>query len=78
MSEFHPILNDKQLFRGRDLRRDSTFPERRLWACLRAGRLCSLKFRRQFAIGRFTVDFYCHEHRLVIELDGASHDGRSE
>jgi very-short-patch-repair endonuclease len=76
MSEFHPILPDELLFRGRDLRTDSTFPERRLWSCLRAGRLCGLKFRRQVAVGPFTVDYYCHAERLVIELDGNSHNDR--
>jgi very-short-patch-repair endonuclease len=78
MSEFHPILPDKLLFRGRELRKESTWPERRLWNCLRDRRLGGLKFRRQAAIGPFIVDYYCHEHRLVVELDGASHDGRGE
>jgi very-short-patch-repair endonuclease len=77
MSEFHPILNDNLLFRGRRLRHDSTYPERRLWSCLRGGPLCGLKFRRQFAIGPFIVDYYCHAQRLVIELDGASHNDRA-
>src|SRR5206468_12932704 len=76
MSEFHPIVPDKMLFRGRKLRRDSTFPERRLWRELRGGRLCGLKFRRQHSIGPFIVDFYCHENRLAIELDGESHNDR--
>ena len=74
MSEFHPTLSDKQLVRGRELRKKSTFPERRLWNAIRAGRLCGIKFRRQHAIGAFFADFYCHEHRLGIELDGASHN----
>jgi very-short-patch-repair endonuclease len=76
MSEFHPILPDKFLYRGRALRRDGTHPERQLWQCLRGGRLCGLKFRRQHAIGPFIVDFYCHAQRLAIELDGESHNGR--
>jgi len=78
MTEFHPIIPDKLLYRGRKLSRDSTFPERRLWNYLRNGQLCSLKFRRQHAIGPYTVDFYCHEHRLVIELDGQSHNDRGD
>jgi very-short-patch-repair endonuclease len=76
MTEFHPIIPDKLLYRGRRLRRDNTFPERKLWQHIRAGKLCGLKFRRQHAIGPFTVDFYCHEHRLVVELDGSSHIDR--
>jgi very-short-patch-repair endonuclease len=78
MSVFHPILNEKQLLRARRLRADSTYPERRLWSALRGGRLCKLKFRRQFAIGPFIVDYYCHAHRLAIELDGDSHIDRAE
>ena len=78
MTEFHPIIPDQLLFRGRRLRRDSTFPERRLWSYLRGGRLCELKFRRQHAIGEFIVDFYCHEQRLVLELDGNSHIGQTQ
>jgi len=76
MSEFHPITPDKLLFRGRKFRQESTIPERRLWNELRAGRLCGMKFRRQHPIGPFIVDFYCHENRLVIELDGDSHNDR--
>jgi very-short-patch-repair endonuclease len=78
MSEFHSVLPDKLLARGRELRKDSTFPERRLWSCLRGRWLCGLKFRKQHSVGPFIVDFYCHDQRLVIELDGASHDGRGQ
>ena len=46
-----------------------------LWERLRDRRLAGLKFRRQHAIGRFVVDFYCHELRLVVEIDGTVHDG---
>jgi len=45
---------------------------------LRGGRLGGLKFRRQRPIGPFTVDFYCHEIGLVVEVDGASHEDRDE
>src|SRR5262249_14113225 len=54
----------------------STFPERRLWRALRGGRLAGLKFRRQHAVGPYVVDFYCHEARLVVEMDGRSHNDR--
>ncbi|MCI0361616.1 MAG: endonuclease domain-containing protein [Planctomycetaceae bacterium] len=78
MTEFHPILPDKFLFRGRELRKNSTVPEKRLWNAIRGGRLCGIKFRRQHAIGPFFVDFYCHEQRLVVELDGQSHIEQGE
>ncbi|HSX25195.1 MAG TPA: endonuclease domain-containing protein [Candidatus Andersenbacteria bacterium] len=57
----------------RNLRKKFTEPEDRLWYYLRARRLNGLKFRRQYAIGRYIVDFYCPELRLIIEVDGDSH-----
>jgi very-short-patch-repair endonuclease len=44
-----------------------------LWQHLRARRLEPLKFRRQFPIGNFIVDFCSKERRLIIELDGGQH-----
>ena len=46
------------------------------WELLRDRRLAGLKFRRQHAIGPYIVDLYCPLHRLVVELDGRSHDDR--
>jgi crossover junction endodeoxyribonuclease RuvC len=60
--------------RARRLRRDATEVEKRLWHRLRAGQIEGMKFRRQEPILGFTVDFVCHAHRLVIELDGGQHD----
>jgi very-short-patch-repair endonuclease len=45
-----------------------------MWHVLRGRRLCGLKFRRQFPIEPFIVDFACIERRLVIEIDGGYHD----
>jgi very-short-patch-repair endonuclease len=50
-----------------------TDAEMRLWQALRAHRLMGLSFRRQTPIGRFIVDFVCHDRWLVIELDGGQH-----
>ncbi len=58
---------------ARDLRKRLTPAERVLWRLLRDRRLKGLKFRRQFPIGPFVVDFCCYELRLVIELDGKVH-----
>lgn len=52
--------------------------EQALWAKLRARQINSLKFRRQHPIGRFIVDFYCAQHRLIIEIDGPIHQKRAE
>jgi very-short-patch-repair endonuclease len=59
------------------LMRASSVPaERILWKCLCGRKLCGLKFRRQVPIGKYIADFYCAEQRLILELDGPSHDGR--
>ena len=58
------------------MRRNPTLSEERLWRRLRDRRLLGLKFRRQHAIDRFIVDFYCAEVQLVVEVDGEVH-GRS-
>ena len=60
------------------LRKSQTPPEAILWKQLRGKRLGGFKFRRQYPIGRFIVDFYCHEVALVIEIDGASHESQVE
>ena len=59
------------------LRRDQTKAETLLWDGLRAHRLGGLKFRRQHPMGRFIADFYCAEAKLVVELDGAIHEGQT-
>ena len=64
-----PIMRD----RARQLRRDQTHVEGKLWSRLRARQLSGAKFRRQYPIGGFIADFCCYERRLVIELDGGHH-----
>ena len=45
-----------------------------MWAVLRDRRLKGIKFRRQSPLSIFVADFYCHELKLVVELDGEIHD----
>ena len=59
---------------ARELRTNMTHPERILWSQLRANHMDGHKFRRQHAIGTYIVDFVCLKSRLVIEIDGDSHD----
>ncbi len=47
--------------------------EKILWAELRGKQLAGYKFRRQYSIDRFVVDFYCPQLKLAIEVDGDSH-----
>jgi very-short-patch-repair endonuclease len=58
---------------ARELRFKQTDAEKTLWFLLRDRRFCGFKFRRQHPIGGFILDFYCHEVRLAIELDGGGH-----
>ncbi|MFN9558686.1 MAG: endonuclease domain-containing protein, partial [Dolichospermum sp.] len=51
-----------------------TLAEKQLWQRLKNKQLLGFKFRRQQVIDRFIVDFYCHEVKLVIEVDGEIHN----
>jgi len=59
--------------REKELRANSTAPERRMWRLLHTFRTADHHFRRQEQIGPYYVDFACHAARLVIEVDGDSH-----
>jgi len=63
------ILKDKR----KELRNNSSLSERILWSKLKKGNSFNLKFRRQYSIGCYIVDFYCTEFKLAIEIDGDSH-----
>jgi len=58
---------------ARQLRREMTPAERRLWEHLRRSQLDGLHFRRQQVIDGYIADFYCHEVGLVVEVDGGIH-----
>jgi very-short-patch-repair endonuclease len=58
---------------SRELRQKETAAERRLWRLLRDRRFSGYKFRRQFPIGPYYLDFYCPESGLAVELDGGVH-----
>lgn len=67
---------------AREMRKNPTPAERFFWERVRNRRLADKKFRRQYIIqheeivGRkrfFIADFYCHEHQLIVELDGDIH-----
>jgi very-short-patch-repair endonuclease len=57
----------------RQLRRDQTDAEKLLRYCLRNRQFCGLKFRRQYPVGPYVLDFYCYERKLGVELDGGQH-----
>ena len=61
----------KNIKLAKQLRRDATPQERRLWYCFLSH--YPVRFQRQKAIDEYIADFYCHAARLVIELDGSQH-----
>ncbi len=67
-------VNKKELkpFR-RNLRKNLTPAEVALWQCIKAGKLNGSKWRRQFSVGSYILDFYCPACKLCIELDGEAH-----
>ena len=58
---------------ARELRQKQTPAEEVLWQLIRGRQLAGMKFRRQHQIGDYVADFYCHEQKLVVELDGDIH-----
>jgi very-short-patch-repair endonuclease len=63
---------------ARELRKNRTAAERRLWSKLRELKAVGFKFRQQAPIDRFIVDFVCFASRLIIEVDGATHSTQGE
>jgi len=63
---------------ARENRKHMTEPETRMWLSRRAERFAGIKFRRQKVIGPFIADFAANEPKLVIEIDGNTHDGDDE
>ena len=68
------IHNSKFLEPNRkELRKALTPAEAFLWTHLKKGQLSGKKFRRQYSVGPYILDFFCPELRLAVELDGAPH-----
>ena len=70
----HTQLTVSQRARARQLRRTMTRAETLLWRHLKAHRLANLAFRRQAPIGNYIADFVAHSCKLIVEVDGESHD----
>jgi hydroxymethylglutaryl-CoA lyase len=66
-------VSRQALGQAQALRRAMTGPEHGLWAALSNRRVRGAKFRRQHPFGPYILDFYCHSHRLVVEVDGLTH-----
>ena len=70
MTLLYNLTEVKQKRRG--LRKNQPAPETLVWNTIRNRQISDFKFKRQFSIGHFIVDFYCPELKLAIEIDGDS------
>lgn len=66
-------MNKKNIL-AKKLRQDQTKQETTVWNLLRNHKINGLKFKRQYPIGNYIVDFVCHEIQLIIEIDGGQHN----
>ncbi|MFH1576827.1 MAG: endonuclease domain-containing protein [Candidatus Margulisiibacteriota bacterium] len=63
---------------ARTLRKEQTKAEKTVWELIRKRKFHGFKFRRQHVVEGFILDFYCHELRLGIEVDGSVHLKRKD
>ena len=71
---YNPVLKQ----RAKEMRNNSTKGEIKFWCELLRKKQTGYKFYRQKIINHFIVDFYCAKLKLVIEIDGTSHEGKEE
>lgn len=64
--------------KARNLRQNMTVAEKKLWVYLKNKNFLGFKFRRQHPIHIYIVDFYCHELKLIIEIDGEYHNTETQ
>ena len=64
---------NSQKLNRQNLRRQMPKAEVVLWNRLRRRQIAGVKFRRQYSVARFVLDFYCPELKLAIEIDGPTH-----
>lgn len=82
MKKFKPNYDDgmwkgapaSSFLKAQSLRNNETQAEKNLWEKLRNNQLKGYKFRRQHPISLFIADFYCHQLKLIIEIDGDYHN----
>ena len=64
----------EQIENSRQLRKNMTSQERKLWCIIRNRQFYGYRFRRQFPLGQYIVDFICREKKIIIEIDGGQHN----
>jgi|SRR5579862_4761119 len=70
----HAVVSDRQRGRAKQLRRTMTRAETLLWRYLKANRIDGYSFRRQVPFRNYIADFACLSIKLIVELDGQTHD----
>jgi very-short-patch-repair endonuclease len=73
----HAAVSARQRNQAKSLRRTMTRAETLLWRYLKAHHIDGLGFRRQVPMRGYVADFACHVAKLIVELDGESHDFQS-
>jgi very-short-patch-repair endonuclease len=69
------LYNPKTLKdRRRELRKNQTPAEQKLWTLISKDKISGLRFLRQYGVGPYILDFYCAKIRLAIEIDGEIHN----
>ena len=72
-AHMHKRTTPKTFSRAKELHRNMSPAEAKLWQHLRAHRMGDVHFRNQHAIGKYIVDFCAPRKKLIIELDGSQH-----
>ena len=71
MTKIYNRTSEKE--KRRTLRKNMPRAEVMLWSKIKGRQLKEYKFRRQYSVGKFVIDFYCPELKLAIEIDGETH-----
>jgi very-short-patch-repair endonuclease len=74
LTRIDPVMKQ----RSRSLRKEMTDAEQELWSALRGRQMQGFKFRRQYPLGNYILDFVSLEAKLVIELDGGQHQQQQD
>ena len=77
-NDFYYGASKELITRAKEFRKNLTQVEKVLWDALRNHRFSALKFRRQHPIKWFIADFYSHEVKLIIEVDGGIHNNANQ
>ena len=72
MPKYFNQIEEKSI--RRELRKEQTYCEKIIWMQIRNRQLLGVKFRRQYSIDKFIIDFYSSKLKLAIEIDGGVHE----